>query len=228
MRRIEHLLIIAGPSACGKTTLIREILAGRLPELHTRVGVEDLPEWPSVSMHQTTGLSGLGLKHLILHYDFLWPSYHGSDGETPRVQSASRILQDAREASFITLWTPPARLERQFIKGKLCAPIPPNWGGVLRAALFRFLPRFVIRGLSKFPLLEQMDRWLPGSALIRGLLIVRIYSQPDQVVALYRRWFEFCDRQISKTRDHVVVEFDRELKFYSRDDWENRIRNYES
>lgn len=176
--------------------------------------------------HLITGLAELELKRLILNYDFLWSS-DGSTVEAPGGNRTSAILEGVGEVSFVTVWTPPARLERQLIEGKLQTPLQANNVQVLKAAIFRRLPHFVIRGLSRFPFLKQINHWLPLRPFIHHLLLLRIYSHPDEVVAIYRRWFQFCDRHISKTRAHLIVEFDRELKIYSRDDWESRIRIYE-
>jgi hypothetical protein len=220
MRRIDHLLIIAGATASGKSALIREIRAGRLPELHTRLGVENPQQWPCASAHFIERWAEAEPNELILEYDFLW---HDLDGEKRATDSALSVLERAREIFFVTLWTPPARLEKQFINGRLRAPIPPTRGGMLRAAIFRLLPRLIIRALSRLAFLEQINRRLPGTALLRGLLVVKIYSRPEQVSALYRRWFQFCGREISRTRGHLIVEYDTELKIYSRDEWEKRI-----
>jgi hypothetical protein len=224
MRPIEHLLIVAGATASGKSALIREIRAGRLPELHTRLGVENPQQWPCASAHFIERWAVAEPNELILEYDFLW---HNLDGKEPAGESASSVLERAREVSFVTLWTPPARLEKQFINGRLRASIPPNRGGILRAAIFRLLPRFIIRALSRLAFLEQINRRLPGTVLLRGLLVVKIYSRPEQVLALYRRWFQFCDEHSSKMRGHLIVEYDTELKIYSRDEWESRIRTDE-
>ena len=170
--------------------------------------------------------TNLELKQLILHYDFLYAN-PGSDVDMLDGRIALSIFDRAREISFVTLWTPPARLERQVIEGKLRIPLQPNRVQLLKAGIFRRLPRSVILGFSRFPWLKQIARQLPGHAFLHHLLALRICSRPDQVVAMYRRWFELCDRQISKTRAHVIVEFDSELKFYSRDEWENRIRIYQ-
>jgi hypothetical protein len=221
MRRIEHLLIVAGATASGKSALIREIRAGRLPELHTRLGVENPQQWPCASAHFIERWTEAEPNELILEYDFLW---HDLDREQRATDSALSVLERAREVFFVTLWTPPARLEKQFINGRLRALIPPIRGGTLRAAIFRLLPGIVIRALSRLPFVEQINRWLPGTALIRGLLAVRIYSSTARLTALYRRWFEFCDKQNFQARGHLIVEFDSELKYYSRDEWENHVR----
>lgn len=225
MRQIDHMLIIAGPTASGKSTLTKELVAGRLAPLKMRIGINNLNEWPRMASGSVLRRTDLELKQLILHYDFLW-SYPGSNGDMLGGQRALSIMDDARELSFVTIWTPPVRLERQLIEGRLRVPMPATFIQVLKARVFRMLPHFAIVGVSKIPPLKQINRWLPGHPIINHLLALRVYSKPDQVAATYRLWLQFCDRHISKTRAHVIVEFDRELKFYSRAEWETHIRMY--
>jgi hypothetical protein len=227
MHRIDRVLIVAGPTAAGKSTFVKELTAGRLEPLQTRVGIPNLQEWPWLTMGSLVRRADVQLKEAILHYDFLW-IYPSFDGQTPAAEkSLAAILNESREVSIVTLWTPPATLERHLIEGKLRVRLQANRVQGLKALIFRRLPRLAIRGLAKFPCLNSISRSLPGHAFLHHLLVLRIYSRPDEVVAMYRRWLQFCDRQISKTRAHVIVEFDKELKFYSRDEWENRIRIYE-
>jgi hypothetical protein len=69
------------------------------------------------------------------------------------------------------------------------------------------------------------DRRLPTSGLVHHLVALRIYSDAERVIAMYRRWFEFCDRRIANAREHVIVELDTKLKFYSRHEWETETRD---
>lgn len=225
--RVEHLVVVAGPTASGKSTLIREILANRLPEVGMRIGIEDLQEWPCIYAHPITELTEQTFEGLILHYDFLWSPYRRNakphDGDR-----ALSLLEGAREVSFVTLWTPPARLERHLIEGKLQTPLKNNVAQHVKSVILRFLPRFLIVWMARLPLFGNLGWWSLRSPFKHHLNLLEIYSQPGQVVRIYRRWFQFCDRQISKTRSHLIVEFDEELKFYSRDEWENMIHSYES
>ena len=60
----------------------------------------------------------------------------------------------------------------------------------------------------------------------RDRALLKICRQPIQIINLYRRWFEFCEKQGSKTRTHCIVELGDKLKFYSRPEWENMVRIY--
>src|SRR5689334_20679407 len=173
--RIDQLLVIAGATASGKSTLIREMLAGRLPELRERLAAGDLNQWVRRDAYSREIV--VNAHRMIVEYDFLW---HGLDVKEIREDRGKLLLDSARELLLITLWAQPARLEEQFLRGRLAAPVPANRGGKLRGGLFRLLPRLVIRRLSRLPLLDRLNRWLPGTALLRGLLAVRIYSSPGR------------------------------------------------
>ena len=228
VRPIEHLLIVAGPTACGKTRVIREILSGGLPELGRRLGIEGW-QWTLMSTQAIAAFGG-ELDRVILQYDFLW-SYSGlnldmADG----LAILSSILEDAREVSVVTLWTPPPRLERQFIQAKLRPPARPGAAQKpalerarfrVKTGLFRLLPRRFILWMARSPWLERIDAGLPGHILPRQLRVLGIYQRPARVADLYRRWFQFCDRQAF--RRQWIVELDGDLKFHSRAEWENRF-----
>lgn len=230
MRPIEHLLIVAGPTACGKTTLIRSLLENDVPELKKAMGVEHL-QWTPMTTQEVAAPSGGGLDRVILHYDFLW-SYAGLNLDMAAgLAILSSILAGARELSIVTLWTPPARLERQFIRAKLRASARPQARTRqkpslervrfrMKIVLFRLLPRRFILWLARSAWLEPIDARLPGHNLPRQLRVLGIYQRPGEVAALYRRWFEFCAGEASGARGHWIVELDGELKFHGRAEWE--------
>jgi len=212
---VEHLVIVAGPTASGKSTLIREICERQFPEVGRCLGAENLHEWPWIHTASTAELTEPALKSLILHYDLL------SSGE--KVLRLSDLLEGTRKVSFVTLWTPPVRLEHQLIAGKLRQPIKDSFFQLTKSTVFRCLPRFLIIRIARLPLW-----WLPRNPVKYRLNALKIYLQPSQVVQIYRRWFQFCDQHVSKTQSHIIVEFDAKLKFYSRDEWETMVLSYEA
>jgi hypothetical protein len=231
MRKIDHLIVVAGPTASGKSLLLSELRARRLPLLQEQIGVGDLQDWPQITTGTLLRQTDLDLDHVILQYDFLWP-YPSSimDGVEWRALS---VLEGARQISIFTLWTPPARLAGQLIDGRIRGPVNrntpdhrparPTAAEALRMKAFRLMPRAAILGLTKFPWLNQVNHRLPNNALVHHLVALRIYSDAERAIAMYRRWFEFCDRRIANVREHVIVELETTLKFYSRDEWETGI-----
>jgi len=221
MSRAEHIVVVAGPTGSGKSTLIDELAAGRLAEFERRMGIERLAEWPRMAPARALARIGQEPRNFILHYDFLWQRHKAdrATGEPP----ALSILESAGKLSFATLWTPAARLRRQVIEGKLQRALQPGAAEALKAWGFKLLPRFALPGLARSSWLKQIDRRSPGRALTHHLLLVETYASPARVAGLYRQWFELCERYRAKTRAHIIVELDRELKFYSREEWEEQI-----
>jgi hypothetical protein len=231
MRKIDHLIVVAGPTASGKSVLLSELRAHRLPELQEQIGVGNLQDWPQITTRALIRQTDLELDHIILQYDFLWP-YPSSVMEAVEWRALS-VLEGARQISVVTLWTPPARLAGQLIDGRFRGPVNRNTpqsarragpAEALRMKAFRLMPRAAILGLTKLPWLKQLNRRLPTSALVHHLVALRIYTDAERAITMYRRWFEFCDRRIANVREHVIVELETKLKFYSRNEWETRIR----
>jgi len=200
--------------------------------LQEQIGVDNLQDWPQITTGALIRQAELELDCVILQYDFLWP-YPSSVMEAVEWR-ALLLLEGARQISLVTLWTPPSRLAGQLIEGRFRGPVNrntpqparrPGLAEALRIKAFRLMPRAAILGLTNFPWLKQLNRRLPTSGLVHHLVALRIYSDAERVIAMYRRWFEFCDRRIANAREHVIVELDTKLKFYSRHEWETETRD---
>lgn len=222
---MEHLIVIAGPTASGKTTLIRDLVAGHLPDLQVQLGAEDLRRWVQVGGNAIATILERDLANVILHYDFLW-STSGSQGDEDWAgRRLLPVIAKSRRISLVTLWVPAQRLKQQLIEGKLRSPIPPNTSQLVKAGLFRILPHSALVQLSRLSFVEQMNQRHPGRPLTHHLLLLKKYSCPDQVIALYRRWFQFCEGSISQAHDHLIVEYNQAIKFYRRAEWLKQNRS---
>jgi hypothetical protein len=221
---MEHLIVIAGPTASGKTTLIRDLIAGHLPDLQVRLGAEDLRHWVQVGGNAIATILERDLAKVILHYDFLWSTSGSRDNEDWAVRRLLPAVARARRISLVTLWVPAQRLKQQLIEGKLRSPIPPNVSQLVKAGLFRILPPSMLVQLSRLSFVERMNQRYPGHPLTHHLLLLRKYSCPDQVIALYRRWFQFCQGSILQAHDHLIVEYNQAIKFYQREEWFKQYR----
>lgn len=220
-RQIDHLVVLAGPMASGKSILIKRIQNGGLPEVGARLRVDDLATWPYAAAHALAKLTTPRLRRLILHYEFTRP--YRRRAKTHERDEALGILEAAREVSFVTLWTPPPRLVQQHtaqIK-KHSATGAARWAGPL---VRRYVPERLLAGLARLPVVGRGVRWLMREPSKRVLDVLRVYHQPDKVVELYDRWFAFCDRHGSRTRDHLVLEHcDGVLKLLTRAEWERQV-----
>lgn len=111
-RRIGHLLVVAGPTACGKKTFERRLLGGGFPEIARRLGIPDMSVWGEpVPAIRLTEPGPAERTHMLLHYDTLRP--FTSSAHVFARDEALDILETAERVSVLTLWTPPERLAAQ-------------------------------------------------------------------------------------------------------------------
>jgi hypothetical protein len=185
-RRIEHLVIVAGPTSAGKATLIEAMMRGRAADLVDSLGIKSPEGWRVADANTISDISEPDLEGLILSYDFLLPYIRGN--RSYHDDQAFHLLETARKVSFVTLWTPAERLTRQ--------------------------------------LSEDEDRKTRPDKVQSQL--VDICRQPSALLEFYDRWMKFCKTTAGKIDRHVVVEFYRELKLHSPEQWEDTVRNYEN
>lgn len=74
--KVDSLLVVAGPSASGKSRIIRELAAGRRPEIDALVGNHEAP-WLEGLPNHIGDLPQPHLAKLAYHYDFMRPYLRG-------------------------------------------------------------------------------------------------------------------------------------------------------
>jgi len=182
-RRIEHLVIVAGPTAAGKSTLTQAMASGHVPELAESLGIKSLHGWRIADANAIAEISEPELEGLVLNYDFLLPFLRGA--KSYRDYQVFDLLETARKVSFVTLWTPPERLTRQLSEDEARNSRP-----------------------------EKTHRRL-----------LDICRKPSEIFKFYDRWMKFCEKTAGKINQHMIVEFQQNLKFYSPEQWENLVGN---
>jgi hypothetical protein len=117
-RRIKRLVIVNGPTASGKKTCCRKLVANELPGVAARVGIDDGADWgPYVHANRLWKPSEPVRDKMILHYDFLRPYLRSA--KTNDRDEAMDVLQAAQHVTFLTIWTPPERLRKQILEGEI-------------------------------------------------------------------------------------------------------------
>ncbi|WP_157577971.1 hypothetical protein [Roseivivax halodurans] len=168
---IDHLVIVAGVSCTGKTTLLRQ-LKGRTPPLLPGPFADlDLPAFEMLNAMDAGGATPLP-SNCLLHYDLFRPMtfygalYFEADPVLDRLASA-------RHRSVLTLWEDPGTLfarslaRRRYLWRKVLTP----------SSLIRFGTNLgSYRGAKARR--ERMHPWL---------------SDPGGLWSHYTRWFEFLD-----------------------------------
>jgi len=201
-RRIGHLLMIAGPSAAGKSTLIRYLRAGNLrrrritplPTLHplsrrrrslgeaasqvtTRLEITDAAAWGApVGVKRLGHMNDPVCERLLVHYDLLGLRH------SARARSARDLLRNAKRVSALTLWTPPERLRRQH------------------------------QSIGR-----RARRWLRGKW---HCALPPSHRDPHDLLAYYRAYFDLIRQHADQ---HYIVEIDDTVQFYTEAQWEKRV-----
>jgi 2-polyprenyl-3-methyl-5-hydroxy-6-metoxy-1,4-benzoquinol methylase len=129
-RRIGRLLVVAGPTAAGKSTLIERLAAGDLPEVAAAVGFDAPRSWRLIGDRESLRkFSDAHVDRLVLHYDFARPLYKATPYER---DTALELLACADVVTIVTVWTDPARLRRQMEASELRQVRPGAFEGSRR------------------------------------------------------------------------------------------------
>jgi SAM-dependent methyltransferase len=116
-RRIGRLIVIAGPTSSGKSTLIAALREGKAHAIADRLVITGQSDWESLNAHEIASDTRAELSTIVMHYDFL--------ARLQRKVQASKhrtfldVARCARELVVLTLWTEPQRLQQQFEQGEI-------------------------------------------------------------------------------------------------------------
>lgn len=111
-RQIDHLTVIAGPTAAGKGTLYRALDA----KLRGRLGVP-LSDSGYVTATQARTLAPGRHSHVILHYDMLRP--FETSLQTYARDPAADLIRAAQSVTFLTIFADSERLQRQITASEI-------------------------------------------------------------------------------------------------------------
>ncbi len=242
---IEHLIVIGAPSTAGKSTLRKALLENRLPELGLALGLDDWREWQWVSEnslrrrgcrapmcetgwhHRTNDWDLAALRGLVLFEYDTAKSYR--QHLSYELDESLGVLQGARQISFVTLWTPPMRFGHQRYErdhrniGRHPRAIFHRTQLAIVFALLRLLPKRLARELEH-PGAKHVKQLLgrPSRSFLNRYLF--LFGRSQGFVESYRCWLEYCERHSAKTHNHFLIEFNRDLRFYSPDEWERLLQ----
>ncbi|HGY89838.1 MAG TPA: methyltransferase domain-containing protein [Planctomycetes bacterium] len=117
-RRIDHLLVVSGPTSAGKKTLMRRLRQNELPELAEKIGVPDGSAWGEPK--NASRIFEPDTPHrerMLLHHDFLRPYLRST--VTHQRDEANDLFECARRVTFVTVWTPAERLRKQITQAEI-------------------------------------------------------------------------------------------------------------
>jgi hypothetical protein len=188
MPSVDHLLLVAGPSCSGKSTLIQQLCAGELPRIAAQLRLGDPAVWSCVLPRDLEALERETLQRMILHYDFLRP---WTDGGTPAYEEDEvlRLAGAAAEVTLVTLWVPPDVLSRRMAERR----------SAFVSALLRGRPwdseALRTSGRIVRPSLDGRRSLRKAFAVVRELrrlgTKVRSYRRAGELEAVYEAWIDF-------------------------------------
>lgn len=194
-RRIGHLVLVAGPSAAGKSSFMKRFIQGAQAGSESRsryaagvgvvadhLGMTPGRHWaPSAYAKHLHEVSAPALDRLLLQYDFSRPAQkywtrHGSDPVLDVLDTASRT-------SAITLWTPPDRLREQ---------------------------------------VRQRDRTrTPLSRRPRRASKMQRYADPANVLQMYDDFFQEIEGRVT---EHCLIEIGTSIQLHDVAEWQRLHR----
>ncbi len=157
-----RVIIIAGPSCVGKTTLIQKLREGKLSDLQKKLNLHDLESWVFLDAWQVEGFIGLGYRNLVLHYDILRLLDYNIQGY--QMDIALNFLRYADQLEMLTMWEFPDTLLDRCRKRQR-----KNYRNLRKCRVRLFFDRH--------HRLKQK---------------IRLYQKPDALLEWYAKWFDFC------------------------------------
>lgn len=179
-----HILLVAGPSAAGKSTLIDNLIQGRLSDEYCALLPPDLESWPCIEANDvlkrsdsTDVIEALRSDRdgIILHYDTFFIQRMGL--EDYRQDPVLDLLLASQKLTIICIEPDPDELRSQFEVRHREHMGKKSVGSRLWARLGRMpLKRLKYRVLG---------RGMPETGLM--------YRDPGKIETCYRNWQNFLD-----------------------------------
>lgn len=194
---VDRLLLVAGPSCAGKSTLIQRLYSGELPEVAARLRLGDVSAWRCMLLSDLPPAEPLA--QVMLHYDFLRPWTGGTPDSG--AEELLRLAGSAAEVTLLTLWVPPEELHRrmagrrsEFVRALLRGR-PWNSETLRTSSRRNGPPPDRRRSLRK--------TWAIFRELWRLSRKVRSYRRGSEVEALYGAWLSFWSK---RPAEHWVLD----------------------
>jgi SAM-dependent methyltransferase len=230
-RRIDRLIVVAGPTDSGKSTFIRRLQKGGMPLIASQLGLEDASSWKFTSALQLHALREAHIDRLILHYDFLRP--WNRSAQTHERDEALDLLESANEITFVTLWAKPETLLRR-IQPEIVLE-ERAYGAIWKKP--KLMIQRIIHDLVSEPLYKNIMRsmdilsgkyrsklYSADASLERHRRVERLYKNPSNLLRHYKKWLEFCESYNPKA--HWIMDTTEDPpKPYLVSEWADRLQD---
>lgn len=176
MKETKRLIVFAGPSCVGKTTIINRMMTGDYKQLTQRLEIDNILQWNSIEAIQWyKHADKLGSK-IILHYDILRPHIKYTNGAYADDNSLNGI-NSYKNITMITLWATTDILLRRLNNRKIALEN------------------------QQVPIVNLPIKW---SRKRRFKKVSNLYKNPTQVINHYNQWMQFT--KTLKLKTHWILD----------------------
>lgn len=192
---VKQLIVIAGPSCCGKTTLLNQLFHGQFREIWSVIGDGEISQWQLYGHQNLSDFSliqhaqvGGGGEKLIVHFD----TFRMRPTWQQQIEAKLKDLhQIGTDPVLVTLWISSRPLLGRLVKREL-----------------RRMVKMLIR-------LELKDLYW---RIRRFQAAFSLYQNPSRLQTFYRKWFQLCDGVGFKY--HWVIDVSgNHPRIYSKNEW---------
>lgn len=117
LRRVGSLVVVAAPAGAGKSTLMRALRQGRLPEVAQRLQIDNPADWPDTVAVNLARKKDSTYVRLLLHYDLVAQLLFERDARSRNISVDPFEIAD--RVGVLTIWCEPDVLRRQHAAAKL-------------------------------------------------------------------------------------------------------------
>jgi energy-coupling factor transporter ATP-binding protein EcfA2 len=164
MASIQNLILIAGPTSCGKSTLLRKLEANLLPRVASQLAFDQEMTWQHIKLTHwnlsKTPLSERVWGEYTLTRPWLKRNASGY-GQDPSL----KILEIAQHTRIITIWCEPAVLAQRFDQRQRGRILNSLRSGNFKSAV------------------STWEVWRR---------VRKLYKQPADLIEHYETWFKYC------------------------------------
>ena len=110
-RQVDRMVVVAGPTSAGKSTLIKNLEQGKVPAIATAVGIDKPADWVSAGLTSLQDFDQSGKRNLILHYDITRRQFGNPIARSQ--YDLHDLIGLANQVTFLTIEAPRERLRQQ-------------------------------------------------------------------------------------------------------------------